>query len=172
MYKRIFSPPKNSSYFLFGPRGTGKSSFVQSMYETATFVDLLEDRIYRTLLVDPQRHTDYLPTVSVKNPTSPQIIVIDEVQKVPALLDEVHRLIEKKKYLFVLTGSSARKLKRTGTNLLAGRALTCSFCPLTRAELGEDFNLQRALKFGLLPMSVTASNPKEFLESYKNSYLN
>jgi len=93
------------------------------------------------------------------------------VQKVPALLDEVHRLIERRKIQFVLTGSSARKLKKQGVNLLAGRALTYSMFPLTAKELGDDFNLSRALKFGLLPMAVTSENPKRYLDSYVKTYL-
>jgi predicted AAA+ superfamily ATPase len=93
------------------------------------------------------------------------------VQKVPAILDEVHRLIETKKLQFVLTGSSARKLKRQGVNLLAGRALTYSMFPLTARELGKDFSLKQALRFGMLPMAVTSEEPKRYLDAYVRTYL-
>ncbi len=164
MYDRILDPPKKQSYFLFGPRGTGKSSWVQRVYPKAVYIDLLEDETYRRLLARP----DSLSDVLLDSATT---VIIDEVQKVPALLDEVHRLIEKKKIQFILTGSSARKLKKQGVNLLAGRALTYSLFPLTSKELGPDFNLKRALQFGLLPMALTSENPKRFLQSYVNTYL-
>jgi predicted AAA+ superfamily ATPase len=164
MYDRIIKPPKRDSFFLFGPRGTGKSSWARLNYPSATYIDLLEDETYRRLLTHPGSLSEFLPA-------DPTTVVIDEVQKVPALLDEVHRLIEKKKYRFVLTGSSARKLKKHGVNLLAGRALTYSFYPLTAHELGQDFDLKKALRYGLLPMAVTAENSKRYLEAYVKTYL-
>ena len=164
VYKRLFLPPNNQSYFLFGPRGTGKSSWVQSAYPNASYIDLLEDEIYRLLLARPQ---DLASLFSPKT----KIVILDEVQKVPAILDEVHRLIEKQKLQFVLTGSSARKLRRQGVNLLAGRAFTQSMFPLTAAECGDDFSLDRALKFGMLPVAVTGTNPKKYLASYVATYL-
>jgi len=164
MYDRILSPPSKQSYFLFGPRGTGKSSWVQKAYPKATYIDLLEDEIYRRLLARPGSLSDLLPA-------SPSCVILDEVQKVPAILDEVHRLIEKRKIQFILTGSSARKLKKQSANLLAGRALTYSLFPLTARELGPDFNLKKALRFGTLPMAVTSEDPKKYLESYVNTYL-
>jgi predicted AAA+ superfamily ATPase len=97
--------------------------------------------------------------------------VLDEVQKIPALLDEVHRLIERRKLRFILTGSSARKLRRQGINLLAGRALTRYLFPLTCRELGGDFNLTRALKFGTLPEACTSEDPKAYLQAYIQTYL-
>ncbi|MGE3975450.1 MAG: ATP-binding protein [Bdellovibrionales bacterium] len=164
MYTRLLKPASNQSFFLFGPRGTGKSSWVQTTYPKATYIDLLEDEIYRRLLARPGALTEFLPM-------STTTVILDEVQKVPALLDEVHRLIERRKIQFILTGSSARKLKKQGTNLLAGRALTYSMFPLTAKELGSDFNLSKALRFGLLPMAVTSTNPKKYLESYVKTYL-
>ena len=98
-------------------------------------------------------------------------VVIDEIQKVPALLDEVHRLIEKKKLSFILTGSSPRKFRRGGVNLLAGRALTCAMHPLTAVEMGDDFNMGRALKQGLLPAVQTGPDPDRYLASYVKTYL-
>lgn len=164
MYDRILSPPVKQSFFLFGPRGTGKSSWVRKTFPQATYLDLLEDEIYRRLLARPGTLLDLLPP-------HPRQVILDEVQKVPALLDESHRLIETRKIQFILTGSSARKLKRQGVNLLAGRALTYSMFPLTARELGKDFDLKKALQFGMLPMAVTSENPKRYLESYVRTYL-
>ncbi|MBX9768051.1 MAG: AAA family ATPase [Bdellovibrionales bacterium] len=165
MYDRILSVPKKQSYFLFGPRGTGKSSWVRARYPRATYIDLLDDEVYRRLLARPGLLAELFPT-----PT-PSVVILDEVQKIPAILDEVHRLIEKSKIQFVLTGSSARKLKRQGVNLLAGRAITHSMYPLTAKELGKDFRLERALQYGMLPMSVTSDEPKKYLNSYVKTYL-
>jgi uncharacterized protein len=165
MYKRLFQPPGDQSYFLFGPRGTGKSSWVRSFYPDAVYIDLLEDEIYRTLLARPGSLSESFPV------DRPATVILDEVQKVPSVLDEVHRLIEKKKIQFVLTGSSARKLKKQGVNLLAGRALTHSMYPLTARELGSAFSLEKAIQFGMLPMSITSPHPKRYLESYVKTYL-
>jgi predicted AAA+ superfamily ATPase len=115
MYPRIFKPAIKSSYFLFGPRGSGKSSWLKTYYKKSNYIDLLDAKIFYDLTAQPKNLSKYI--TNNKYP-----IIIDEVQKIPALLDEVHRLIESKKYLFVLTGSSARKLKKSGVNLLAGRA--------------------------------------------------
>ncbi len=164
MYSRLLTPPAKQSYFLFGPRGTGKSSWVQRTYPKGTYLDLLHDETFRQLLARPETLSDFLPP-------SPSVIIIDEVQKIPALLDEVHRLIENRKIQFVLTGSSARKLKRQGVNLLAGRALTYSMFPFVARELGTEFDLTRSLRFGLLPMAVTSENPKKYLEAYVRTYL-
>ncbi len=164
MYKRLISPPVKQSFFLFGPRGTGKSSWVKLQYPEATYIDLLDDETYRRLLARPECLSEFF------KPNS-KLVIIDEVQKVPAVLNEVHRLIEKKKIQFILTGSSARSLKKHGVNLLAGRALTHSVFPLTAREMGDDFKLDRALQFGLLPMSVSSENPKKFLEAYVKTYL-
>ncbi len=98
-------------------------------------------------------------------------IIIDEVQRIPELLNEVHRLIESKRYRFILTGSSARSLRRKGVNLLAGRAFKYHMYPLTIQEIGPEFNLTHALQFGLLPVAVTHKNPKQYLENYVQTYL-
>lgn len=164
MYSRILNPPKHQSFFLLGPRGTGKSSWVQAHYPKATYIDFLDDEVFRTLLAQPQS----LMNLVAKDA---QTIIIDEVQKIPAILNEVHRLIEKNKLQFVLTGSSARKLRQHGVNLLGGRALTYSMFPLTAYELGEDFNLGQALRFGMLPMAITGDAPKKYLNSYAKTYI-
>lgn len=165
MYSRILTPPVRQSFFLLGPRGTGKSSWTRTCYPDSVSIDLLNDEIFRRLLARPESLVELLP------PSKPKTVVIDEVQRVPAVLNEVHRLIEAKKIQFVLTGSSARKLRKQGVNLLAGRALTYSLFPLTANELGQDFDLAKALRFGLLPMAVTSENPKRYLDSYVKTYL-
>jgi len=166
MYARILKPPKLQSFFLFGPRGTGKSSWTKAQFPESNVVDLLEGDVYTDLLAQPTRLSRYLT-----NKSSP--VIIDEIQKVPPLLDEVHRLIEKEDLQFILTGSSARKLRRTGVNLLAGRAFTLSMFPLTAQELGPDFNLKQAMEFGLLP-SIYGKKHLDFskyLKSYVQTYL-
>lgn len=165
MYSRIIYPPKDKSFFLFGPRGTGKTTWVKAAFPDAVFIDLLESEVYNDLLANPQRLERFIPE------NFKQEIVIDEVQRIPELLNEVHRLIEKKRYRFVLTGSSARKLRKRGVNLLAGRALTQPFHPLTAVELGKDFNLGHSLRFGQLPSVYREEDPKAYLESYVESYL-
>ena len=164
MYSRSFNCPSDS-YFLFGPRGTGKSSLIELIHPSVPVIDLLEAETYNQLLANPQRLGDLLP----KNHKG--WVVIDEVQKVPALLDEVHRLIEKRKLKFAITGSSARKLKRQGVNLLAGRALTHRLYPLTACELGKDFNVKKSLIHGHLPKVYSSSDPSRFLKSYIQTYL-
>ena len=165
MFPRDFTPPEEHTYFLFGPRGTGKSRFVEDFYKNGLFFDLLDARIFNELVADSSR-------LSLKIPEGfADWVVIDEVQKIPALLDEVHRLIEKRGLRFVLTGSSARRLRRKNVNLLAGRALTYRLYPLTARELGGDFDLGRSLKYGHLPAACTTRSPNMFLKSYVKTYL-
>ena len=165
MYSRIIKYPGNKSFFLFGPRGTGKTTWVKKAFPDAVYIDLLESRLFNELLADPQRLENYIP-LGFKD-----WIIIDEVQKIPELLNEVHRLIEKRRHKFILTGSSARKLRRKGPNLLAGRALNYSMHPLTVPELGRDFNLDHSLTFGNLPSVYIESDPQGYLESYIKTYL-
>src|SRR3990167_8071864 len=113
MYSRLIQPPKSKSFFLFGPRGTGKTTWVKSAFPKALYLDLLEAELFNDLLANPQRLEGLIP----KN--FKEWIVIDEIQRVPDLLNEVHRLIEKYRYKFIMTGSSPRKLRRGGYNLLA-----------------------------------------------------
>ncbi|NGX35047.1 MAG: hypothetical protein K1060chlam1_01415 [Candidatus Anoxychlamydiales bacterium] len=167
MYKRLLQKPlkTNQSFFLFGPRGTGKTQWVKKTFPNALYLDLLESNLQIKLLASPQRLEKMIP----KN--FKDWIIIDEVQKIPPLLDEIHRLIEKYRYKFILTGSSSRSLKRKGVNLLAGRALTYKMYPLTFLELKKDFNLEKSLKYGFLPSIYSQNNPKEYLASYIQSYL-
>ena len=165
MYSRLLRPPKSKSFFLFGPRGTGKTTWVKSVFPNAIYIDLLEAELFNDLLANPQRLGNFIPTAFK------DWIIIDEVQRIPELLSEIHRLIEKYKYKFVLTGSSARKLRQKGHNLLAGRALTYSMYPLTVQELGKDFNFNHSLRHGQLPSVYAEEDPKRYLESYVKTYL-
>ena len=164
MYTRLLGKP-GQSVFLFGPRGTGKTTWVRRLFADALYLDLLEAELFNDLLANPQRLENLIPK------HFSEYVIIDEVQKIPALLNEVHRLIEKYKYNFILTGSSARKLRKKGPNLLAGRAFTYHLYPLTAMELGDKFKLPHSLKFGHLPTAYTESNPKKYLESYVKTYL-
>ena len=165
MYTRILKPPKNKSFFLFGPRGTGKTTWLKERFPDALYFDLLNAEIYNDFLARPNRLEAVIPKSSNK------LVIIDEVQRVPELLSEAHRLIENRGTVFALTGSSARKLKRGGANLLAGRALTHFLYPLTVEELGQDFSLEHSLRFGHLPSTFQEADPKRYLESYVTAYL-
>lgn len=165
MYSRLITPPQDKSFFLFGPRGTGKTTWVKTAFPKSVYIDLLEAEIFNDLLANPQRLSNFIPKGFKDR------IIIDEVQRVPEVLHEVHRLIENQKYKFILTGSSPRKLKRKGPNLLAGRALNLSMHPLSAVELGKDFRLGHSLKYGHLPSVYTQSDPKKYLEAYVKTYL-
>jgi len=165
MYSRLINPPKAKSFFLFGPRGTGKTTWVKSGFLKAVYIDLLEAELFNDLTANPQRLSNFIP------PDFKDWVIIDGIQRVPDLLHEVHRLIETKKYQFILTGSSPRKLKRKGPNLLAGRALTLSMHPLSVAELKGDFRLEHSLRYGQLPSVYAEADPKKYLETYVKTYL-
>jgi uncharacterized protein len=167
MFQRDLQLP-GESFFLFGPRGTGKSTLLRERCAEALVFDLLNAATYGELLLHPER---LATRIAAARPSS---VVIDEIQRLPGLLNEVHRLIEsspQSPLRFVLTGSSARKLRRGGANLLAGRARTRHLHPLTAAELGKDFDLRHSLRFGQLPTAYTASDPREYLASYVGTYL-
>ena len=164
MYTRILKPVKDKCFFLFGPRGTGKTTWVKTTYPDAIYLDLLRSELFTRLISDPGRLEQYIL------PNYQGYVVIDEVQRVPELLNEVHRLIEDRKIKFVLTGSSARKIRRGGYNLLAGRALSYQMYPLTAIEMGDDFNLGRSVIRGMLPMAQV-DGYGEYLKSYIQTYL-
>ena len=165
MYSRSLKPPPKQSFFLFGPRGVGKTAWLHAELPDALFFDLLDHHVYTQLVAEPQRLGDQIP----KGHKS--WVVVDEVQRAPDLLNEVHRLIESRRLKFALTGSSARKLRGRGVNLLAGRAVTRHMHPLTAMELGGDFDLKRALRFGGLPLACTSDDPQDYLRSYAATYL-
>ncbi len=162
---RILIPPEQS-FFLLGPRGSGKSTWLRKQFPTAHVVNLLAEDVYQRLLAQPG-----LFAAEVRPLPVTQWVVIDEVQRLPNLLNEVHRLIEETRRRFVLCGSSARKLRRTGVNLLAGRALQRAMHPFVPAELGEQFDLAAALQTGLLPLVWDAPRREETLRAYTQLYL-
>jgi len=167
MYNRIVKLPleKQSSIFLFGPRGTGKTHWLKNHLANALYIDLLDFSVYNTLSANPNRLENLIPT------GHDQWVILDEIQRVPELLNEVHRLIESKKIRFLLTSSSTRSLRKKDVNLLAGRALTYHMHPLVAQELEADFNLDRALEYGLLPSIINHADPKKYLGSYVQTYL-
>ena len=154
---------KRKSVFLFGPRQCGKSSLVDHVLPDAHIFDLLSAETLIRLSRDPS----YIE----KSCNDGRIVVIDEIQKLPSLLDEVHRLIERRGFRFLLTGSSARKLRREGVNLLGGRARIKRLHPFSASELREEFDLDRAVNFGLLPSIFFSSEPEEDLADYVDEYL-
>ncbi len=166
LYDRFFKAPK-SSFFLFGPRGTGKSTWTSSAHPEALTINLLEPDLFRSYSARPERLREIL-----QGNTGKQTIVIDEIQRVPELLGLIHQMIEEDpSRQFILTGSSSRKLKRTGVDLLAGRAVLKTLHPFMAAELGDAFSLEKALIFGLVPLVFSSSDPDDVLRSYAALYL-
>ncbi len=167
MFNRALSHPlrTHKSFFLFGPRGTGKTTWLRQHLPDALFINLLQSEFYIRLSADPGHIRTLIP------PGHAGWIVIDEIQRVPELLNEVHDLIESKQHVFVLTGSSARKLRRDGVNLLAGRALTYHMHPLTAVEQAQDFRLEDSLRFGHLPARFSEADPLRYLQDYVQTYL-
>ncbi len=165
LYERLTEAPRQS-FFLLGMRGVGKSTWARTAFPGAAYVDLLDERLYQDLLVDPS-----LFAQSIGHLPPAAWVVVDEVQRLPALLNEVHRFIETHRLRFALLGSSARKLKAAGTNLLAGRALRQTMFPLTAAELGAEFDLDRVLRYGSVPLVWTSDAPRAVLEAYAQLYL-
>lgn len=163
--KRHITTPR-TSFFLFGPRGTGKSTYVKSLINNDTlFVDFLDPDSFRTYSAFPET---LIKTVNAVNPDQ---VIIDEVQKVPQVLDVVHKIMEERKIRFILTGSGARKLKKTGADLLGGRAVYCKMHPFTASELGASFSLDKALKTGLIPVVDRSDDPSKTLSAYVDIYL-
>ena len=155
------------SFFLFGPRGTGKSTWLRHVLPDALFLDLLDASLFFELSRDPHR----LEAMAGGLPDG-DWIVLDEIQKIPSLLDEVHRLIESRRWRFALCGSSARKLRREGANLLAGRAITLNMEGFSAAELGRDFDLSSAVDWGSLPMvQRDPGRAPDVLEAYLDTHI-
>ena len=167
-YKRIIdlSEINNDSLFLWGARQVGKSTMLKERFPNAHYYDLLKNEEFERLLRRPQLLREELAQCNEKS-----LVIIDEVQKIPQLLDEVHWLIVNQGIRFILCGSSARKLKRVGTNLLGGRALTSVMYPLVSAEV-DDFDLIKAVNNGMVPRHYMIENPTRRLQAYIGVYLN
>ncbi len=165
-FQRLLSEPKGH-FFLFGPRGTGKSTYLQQQFAGAYRVDLLRPEVRLRLEASPgQLRQDLLALPPGAT------VILDEVQRLPVLLDTVHELIESGHVArFALTGSSARKLRMGGTNLLAGRAIVRNMHPFLAVEMGESFHLDEALRLGMVPVVRDSADPESTLESYLGTYL-
>jgi predicted AAA+ superfamily ATPase len=170
-FHRSLNLPNNHSLFLFGARNTGKSTLVKEVYaKSSIIIDLLKKSTEARFTRNP----DELYDIVMGLPKKTTHVIIDEIQKNPKLLDVVHTLMGETKKYFILTGSSARKLKQGGANLLAGRAFVYHMYPLTHVELGNTFNLEQALHWGTLPEIFTLDSDdmkKEFLYAYAHTYL-
>ncbi|HEY5565756.1 MAG TPA: DUF4143 domain-containing protein [Gammaproteobacteria bacterium] len=164
-YRRSLNPPKDS-FFLFGIRGVGKSTWARQRFPKAPRIDLLDEGVFQSYLRDPRRFADEL-----RRCRRGTWVVVDEVQRLPSLLNEVHRAIEELGLRFALLGSSARKLKAAGTNLLAGRAVRREMHPLQPDEMGSDFDLAEVLRYGSVPLIWRAPHKPDRLEAYAQLYL-
>lgn len=164
-YPRLLEPPRQS-FFLFGMRGAGKSAWARRRFPDAPRIDLLDEGLFQSYLRDAGLFGRELARVPAG-----RWVLVDEVQRLPALLNDVHRFIEDRRLRFVLLGSSARKLKQAGTNLLAGRALRRVMLPLLPRELGADFDLAEVLRFGSLPVVWQSTARDEALQAYVQLYL-
>lgn len=170
MFKRLLTVSKHQSLFLFGPRNTGKSTLIKQEFPKALYIDLLdpeqEDKFSRT-----PKELKYIVDAMSQEHTH---VVIDEIQKVPKLLDVVHSLIESTSFRFILTGSSARKIKRGTSNFLAGRAFVYHLFPFSYFEVAGQFDLNTSLSFGMLPQLFHFSSDEEkasFLKAYAHTYI-
>jgi predicted AAA+ superfamily ATPase len=180
MYPRLTNILNSNSFFLFGARATGKSSLLEAAFQEqkCIWINFLDDDQFLAFSKNSKLLEEKLKTFVHDNKRTPDWIVLDEVQRVPKILNEVHRLLESREYRgkikFALTGSSARKLKRSGANMLGGRALINRLFPLTFIELDKDFNLDTALDWGTLPGVYTSSNDdvrSGMLRSYVTTYI-
>lgn len=157
----------SQSFFLFGPRGTGKTMMLKKRYPDAFYIDLLNPERYRDLLA----HPEYLLEL-VKAVPDNSTVIIDEIQKVPQLLEPVHSIIEQKRGIqFILTGSSARKLRRSSANLLGGRALNIQMIPFIFPEVNDFWNFEKMLESGTIPVVVMSEYPSKALSAYIDLYL-
>lgn len=169
MMARFVKLPEKKSFFLFGPRGSGKSTLLKTIYKNShpLYFDLLDLELLDELSLYPKRFIERIGK-------SKNLVIVDEIQKLPRLLDYIHLLIEEKGIQFILTGSSARRLKQKGTNLLAGRAMVRELYPFSSLELKEHFDLRKVLERGALPDSYLADSDQEafdYLRAYTLTYL-
>ncbi|MEI8026921.1 MAG: ATP-binding protein [Pseudomonadota bacterium] len=172
MIRRLCNLTKSNSFFLFGPRGTGKTTMILEQFasEKAVYVDLLDIDLMDQLLLDPSRFKQLIDSPENYHKS----VIVDEVQKFPRILDVVHFQIQSRKRQFILTGSSSRRLKQQSSNLLAGRAWVYNLYPLSTLELGESFNLKKALEVGGLPeayIQEDQNSSHEYLKAYTSTYL-
>lgn len=164
--KRLLKGPRQS-FFILGPRGTGKTTWIKDQFRNAVWINLLLPHEVSFYGAKPERLI-----TTAEGAGENATIVIDEIQKIPELLSVVHHLIEQKKgYQFILTGSSTRKLRREGVDLLAGRALLKFMNPFVAAEMGSSFSLEKALEIGMLPLAWDNTSPEEVLSTYTALYL-
>jgi predicted AAA+ superfamily ATPase len=172
MFNRILSPEylDQETCFLWGPRQSGKSTLLRGLFPEAPYYDLLLAKEYRRLAANPGLLAEECAALGWSRKSQPQPIIIDEVQKLPELLDEVHALISRLGLRFILTGSSPRKLLRGGGNLLGGRAVRHEMFPFVSAEV-PDLDLDRALNHGLLPRHYLSAKPGPLLDAYVGDYL-
>lgn len=167
MFTRRFLKSSRQSFFLFGPRGTGKTTWLKKNFPDALFINLLEPDEFRIYQSTPERLRN-----TISGHPEKKVIVIDEIQRIPELLALVHSIMEEQKDLqFILTGSSARKLRRVGTDLLAGRAIREEMHPYIASELQNRFSLEKALELGMLPLVWEAIDPLATLKTYITTYL-
>lgn len=168
MYNRILKLEEalEESLFLWGARQTGKSTLLETLFPQARYYDLLKSDEFERLFRNPSLLREELDKANASD-----LVIIDEVQKIPQLLDEVHWLITKRNIRFILCGSSARKLRRMGTNMLGGRALRTVLYPLVSAEI-SDFDIFHAINTGMLPRHYTIKDPQRRLQAYIGDYLN
>jgi len=163
--KQKFRNSENESLFLWGARQTGKSTLLKMMYPDSLWFDLLLSDVFERL----QRNPSMLREITIAaNPSTP--VIINEIQFIPSLLNEIHWMITNKNIRFILSGSSPRKILRSGANLLGGRALRYELYPLISQEI-PDFDLVRALNHGLLPRHYLSKNPEQLISAYIGSYL-
>ncbi len=163
--KQVFEGAGKESLFLWGARQTGKSTLLKSLFPEAIWFDLLKSDVFIRYQNSPSQFREAILATPSNN-----LVIVDEIQKIPALLDEIHWLIENHQTRFILSGSSARRILRSGANLLGGRALRYELYPLIEAEI-PDFNLLKALNNGLLPRHYLAENPQKMIEAYIGNYL-
>ncbi len=168
-HRNLTLPPAGSeTFFLWGPRQTGKSTLLRTAYKDARWIDLLKSEEFRRYLTRPELLREEIEAAAAEPECQ---IVIDEIQKVPTLLDEVHWLIENRGSHFALCGSSARKVRRGGANLLGGRAVRYELHGLSAGELGRAFDLDRMLNYGYFPHVYQAGRPRRLLDAYVADYL-
>lgn len=167
MFKRQIDIPLQSrkSFFLFGPRGTGKTTWLNEQLPDVLFINLLQSEFYNRLSANPGLIREMIPL------DYDDWIIIDEIQRIPELLNEVHDLIESRNLGFILTSSSARKLRKKGVNLLTGRALTYFLHPVTVMEQSESFELAQSVSLGHLPSRFSEHNPQKYLKDYIQTYI-